>query len=135
MTAKYHFDTSEYKKIKVDKTEFDLTIYEVNDDYSVGNKINIEPIKIALEEGEPFKLRKIELDVSKYHFKASKFFIELKLLTAITCNECYYHTPYLYDIDSTYYDRKILRMYNNKQQDNKRYLGLRMDIKTLTQDY
>jgi len=125
----------DYSTFKVNKTEFEVTLYEVNDDYSVGEKVNSEPMLIALEECTNDRLKKVELDLSKYNYKTNKFFISVKKLTDTSCRDCYYYAPINY-IAKDGYCRYLKAEENNiykKKQDFSN--GLQLEVKTLTSDY
>lgn len=127
------------KSFKLSKTEFELTIYEVNDDYSIGKKVNTEPILLAFEEIEKasaFTTKKVELDLTKYNFKASQFFIYLKKITDTSCDECYYYGPQLYTTGDKnryiFFEEKKRFSKKQKDLDGKR---LQIEVKTLTSYY
>ncbi len=129
------FGGRDYSTFKVNKTEFEVTLYEVNDDYSVGEKVNSEPMLIALEECTNDRLKKVELDLSKYNYKTNKFFISVKKLTDTSCRDCYYYAPVNYKAKDGYC-RYLKAEENNiykKKQDFS--IGLQLEVKTLTSDY
>ena len=75
LTKQMRLEDWKYRYFKSNKTEFEATIYEVNDDNTVGSKINNEPISIVFEEIEKIKLttKKIILDLTSYNFNTPFF--------------------------------------------------------------
>ncbi|MCO6147225.1 hypothetical protein [Flavobacterium sp. NRK1] len=122
---------------KIEKTEFEVTLFEIGDDYKVGPKINSEPIHINLPETKSYRVKKIVLDVAPYNIITKRFYIYLNKKTKTNCEKCYYYAPVLYKTPDGYH-----YIYNNN---NRVYAkpdkacvfcyGLQMIVKTLTQDY
>lgn len=135
ITTKFEFGGRDYKTFKVNKTEFEVTLYEVNDDYSVGRKINSEPMLIVLEESTDDKLKKVDLDFSKHNYKTKRFFICLKKLTDTSCEDCYYYAPLQYKTANGYclYIKEDAKDIYKKKEDS--CVGLQIEVKTLTSDY
>ena len=134
-TLKYSEANRFFKKAF--ETEFEITLYEVGDDYSVGNKVNNEPIIVKVEESKTYGLKKVNLDLTSYNFKANRFYITVKKTTPITCDECYYFAPELYQTTSGnhFIAEKINKVYAKSEPYCYNCLGLRMQVKTLTKDY
>lgn len=122
---------------KVYKTEFEVTLYEVGDNYSVGKKVNEEPILIVLEESKQMRQKKVELNIIPYNFKASRFYIQVKKVIPITCDDCYYHIPVLYQTkDGNHFVAGIIKQaYAKSEPYCFNCLGMQMEIKTLTKEY
>lgn len=114
------------------KTDFEVTLYRVNDEGELGAKINTTAIPIVLDEKNSDAIRKIELDVSKYNLIDNRFFILLKRISATPCNKCNYYLPATYVTD-----RKMIYTYNNKKQfvALSQMNGLRVKVETLTREY
>lgn len=131
------FDYDDYKSFKVNKTEFEVTIYEVNNNYTVGNKVNAVPIPLVFEEIEKTKLstKKVKLDITPYNFKAHHFYIGIKKITKTTCDDCYYYAPELYKTEDKNNYISIEHTEGFKKQDNWNGYRLRTDIITLTSYY
>lgn len=127
----------DYKTFKIHKTEYEITLYAVNDDYSVGEKVNIDPIHLALEETNSDKIKKVELNLAQYNFKTKRFYIALKRTTDTACQKCYFHAPVLYRTGDknhiiTDYEKEV---YKKHKKDCSSCYGLQMVVKTLTGDY
>lgn len=126
----------DYKTFKIEKTEFEVTFFEVKDNYDVGEKMNTKPIPVVLSETTNDRLIKVILDISAYNFRANRFYIQLKKITETTCKECYFHAPVLYKSSDGY--RYIYGNLNNiyKKPDSNcvNCYGLQMIVRTLTQD-
>lgn len=141
LTTSFKFDPEleRYKNDSAKKTQFEVTLYEVCDNYSVGKQVNNEPIPIVLEGGKhnTVVLQKIELDLSSYNFKANRFFISLKKITDTTCEDCYFYTPALYKTKDGYHyiSKQRKEVYKKLEPDCYDCLGLQMTVKTLTQEH
>ncbi|RWW93808.1 hypothetical protein [Flavobacterium cerinum] len=119
-----------YRFDKVNNTEFELTIYKVSDEGSLGDKVNQVAIPIVLEQNKSDATRKIKIDISKYNFIGDKFFVFLKRISDASCYECYYYLPVSYLAD-----RKLIYAYNKKELMPLYTKGLRVKVQTLTRDY
>lgn len=136
IALKPKFGSRDYKTLKVNKTEFEATIYEVNDDYSVGDKVNSIPIPIVLEESSDGDIEKVELNLAQYNFRVSRFYIYLKKITNTTCEECYYYAPVLYKTgDKYHYITEKRKDIYKKQKSDYACFGLQIDVETLTSYY
>lgn len=127
----------ESKSLKSNVTEFEVTIYEVNDNYSVGNKVTATPIHITLEESKKisvFKTEKVKLDLCPYNFQVSRFFIGINKITETTCEDCYYYAPQLHKTGNKNY-LVIEDEAGHKKQYSRNGLMLKSEIKTLTSNY
>jgi len=127
----------DYKTFKIYKTDYEVTLYEVKDNYDVGKKVNEEPINIVLEETSNDRIVKVKLNFASYNFKAKRFYIELKKITETTCEKCYFHAPVLYKTNDGYHFIKgdINKIYIKSDSDPRCCYGLQMKIETLTQEY
>ncbi len=125
------------KTFKIEKTEFEVTLFEIGDDYRVGPKINSEPIHINLQETKSYRVKKIKLDLTPYNIKTKQFYIYLKKKTETNCKECYYYAPVLYKTRDGYHYiyNNSNRVYTKPDKACVFCYGLQMIIKTLTQDY
>lgn len=128
----------DYKSFKVNRTEFEVTLYEVNDDFSIGKKVNTEPIPIVFEEVEKArsKTEKVEIDISPFDFKARRFYIGMRRITETSCKDCYYYSP---DFFKTGDDNSYIIYKNEKEEykkaENKLGFMLKSEVKTLTSYY
>ncbi|RZJ65556.1 MAG: hypothetical protein EOO45_16660 [Flavobacterium sp.] len=125
------------KAFLVSNTEYEITLFKQNDDGSVGDIVNLEPMNISIGESKKWQ-RKIKMYISKLNFEADSFFIRFKILTDISCSECYYYFP----VSSRLERRETY--HNEAQQQEKGTVTNRrkvwggkpfIEIKTLTREY
>ena len=126
-----------YKTAKVLATDFEVTFYEVGDNYRVGKKINNEPFKISFEGGKGNSIvpDKVSLNLEQYNFNTQRFYTLITVTSKKDCENCYYYVPVLYKAnDASRYVTKGKPIYK-KTQNCAECFGLQMTVKILTQDY
>lgn len=121
---------SKYDFEKVKTTEFQLTIYKVNDNAELGIEINEIPISVMLKEATSDAVKKVVIDLSKYNLIDSKFFVYLKKISETSCDDCYYYLPVFYNSDVRY-----TYVHNNKGEWVGRTEALRIKVEILTSEY
>jgi len=128
-----------FPKKTVDKTVFEVTLYEVSSENMLGQKINPEPIVITLEESKDL-YPKMSIDLSEYKFYTKRFFITIERISPLQCEECYYYMPAHYVSKKKLFfhgNKNTIRISDNLQKEDNTILchGLRCEVKTLTRDY
>lgn len=123
----------DYKTFKINKTEFELNIYEALDNDSIGSKINPDPISIVIPETRKDDLIKINLSISDLKLETDKFYIQLKRTTDIGNPDLYFYALLLYRTD----DRAIHKTADTEIGEIDRWFnaGLKINLKTLTSEY
>jgi hypothetical protein len=127
-----------FEKYTVTITEFDLYLFSITDDNTIGAAINNKPIPVVLEESHNDGVRKITIDVSSYAISDTRFFIQLKKSTPQPCDECYFYLPLIVSGSKNFcfLGGKDDVHITERQADNTGPAGgLYIELKSLTCDY